>query len=125
MMEDRAVVFYDQLGCGRSDKPDPELGDVYSVASSLRDLRGMLSALGVGPRYHLYGQSWGGLLAAMFVSSEKSLQPLSLTLSNAPTSAALAVSEAGRLIEEGGGSVEDFMATHNCRIDPQPQPLAS
>ena len=33
--------------------------------------------------------------------------------------------EAGRLLEQKGGSVEDFMASHNCRLASQPEELAA
>ena len=129
-IEDRAVIFYDQLGCGRSDAPNPGKGEVYSVANSVRDAGTMLRALGL-QRYHLYGQSWGGLLAAELVSSLPGMSiapshappPLSLTLSNTPTSVALAEEEASRLVEACGGEQEAFMAQHNLRVEPQPQRL--
>jgi proline iminopeptidase len=87
---DRSVIFYDQLGCGRSDAPSPDMRRVYSVASSVRDVHAVLRGLRV-PRYHLYGQSWGGLLAAHVASSKDTTSlrlppPLSLTLSNTPSS---------------------------------------
>lgn len=120
-VDDRPVIFYDQLGCGRSSAPSQDLGDVYSVASSLRDLRGVLQALRL-PRYHLYGQSWGGMLAAMHAArADGSCR--SLVLSNSPASVALVEAEAARLLVACGGDVATFMATHNLRIAPQPQRL--
>lgn len=93
----RAVLFFDQLGCGRSDRP--EASDAYSVDKAVRDVQGVLEALEV-TQYHLYGQSWGGLLAFLSVSAGST--PLSLTLSNAPASVALAEAEAGALAEACG-----------------------
>ena len=56
----RRVVFYDQLGCGRSDHPhDPSLWSVELFEAELGALR---AALGLD-RCHLLGQSWGGSLA--------------------------------------------------------------
>lgn len=128
--DDRAVVFYDQLGCGRSDEPSEGLGEVYSLASSLRDLRGLLRSLRL-ERYHIYGQSWGGMLAAELVGAEAAPRldarihpPLSVTLSNTPTSVDLVEAEAGRLLQACNGDVEAFMAAHNCRVAEKPQPLA-
>ena len=128
-LENRAVVFYDQLGAGRSDTPSADLGEVYSVHASMRDLRSVLQGLRL-QQYHLYGQSWGGLLAAQLVGTESCILPSrtrlprSLTLSNAPSSVALVEAEAGRLVDECGGDVAQFMAKHSCVIEPQPKLLA-
>ena len=125
--DQRAVVFYDQLGCGRSDRP--ESPGEYSVDSAVQDLCAVLSHLEVGARYHLYGQSWGGLLAYLLLSTSSVAvsPPLSLTLSNSPASVSLVEAEAARLIKALDGSAEAFMATHNCRAgtgDEQPAPIA-
>jgi proline-specific peptidase len=56
----RPVVFYDQLGCGRSDHPDdPTLWVIDTFVDELANLR---TALGL-ERVHLLGHSWGGWLA--------------------------------------------------------------
>jgi proline-specific peptidase len=56
----RPVIFYDQLGCGRSDHPDdPALWVMDTFVDELATVR---RALGLG-RIHLLGHSWGGLLA--------------------------------------------------------------
>jgi L-proline amide hydrolase len=55
----RAIVLYDQLGCGRSDRPD----DVeWSVALFLDELAALRDELGL-EQVHLLGTSWGGMLA--------------------------------------------------------------
>jgi proline-specific peptidase len=57
---ERAVVFYDQLGCGKSDHPDdPALWVMDTFADELAAVR---EALGLD-RVHLLGHSWGGWLA--------------------------------------------------------------
>ena len=123
-LEDRAVVFYDQAGCGRSDSTrEPSQ---YSVDASVTELLDVTKQLGLGGgNYHLYGQSWGGLLAYSFLSRpDAGRNPCSLTLSNSPASVALVEAEAARLIEEQG-SVEQFMAAHNCRLPGEPPELAA
>ncbi|KAH8071158.1 hypothetical protein JL721_4590 [Aureococcus anophagefferens] len=51
---DRPVLFWDQLGCGRSDRP--EAGDQrYGCVGAVHDLRNVLKANDVDD-YHLYGQ---------------------------------------------------------------------
>ena len=55
----RAVVIYDQIGCGNSDRPD----DVeWSVVVFLDELAALRDQLGL-ERVHLLGTSWGGMLA--------------------------------------------------------------
>jgi proline-specific peptidase len=56
----RPVVFYDQLGCGKSDHPeDPAL---WVMGTFLEELTTVRAALGLD-RVHLLGHSWGGWLA--------------------------------------------------------------
>jgi proline iminopeptidase len=57
------VVFYDQLGCGRSDRARTDAE--YSVARDVEDLDELRQALGLG-RVHLLGSSYGGLLAIAY-----------------------------------------------------------
>jgi proline-specific peptidase len=62
---DRPVVFYDQLGCGRSDQPDdPERWVIDRFAREVDTVR---AALGLD-RIHLFGQSWGGWLAIEYMN---------------------------------------------------------
>ncbi len=61
---DRQVIFYDQLGCGRSDRPDnPALWRIERFASEVAQVR---RALGLS-RIHLLGHSWGGFLAIEYL----------------------------------------------------------
>jgi proline iminopeptidase len=58
--DERPVVFYDQLGCGRSDHPtDPALWRIERFVNELATLR---AALGL-ERVHILGHSWGTMLA--------------------------------------------------------------
>lgn len=61
---DVQVVFYDQLGSGRSDRPedDPSLWRIDRFVEELDTVR---TALGLG-RVHLAGHSWGGFLAQQY-----------------------------------------------------------
>ncbi|MGP3982081.1 proline iminopeptidase-family hydrolase [Streptomyces sp. KR80] len=56
----RAVVFYDQLGCGRSDRPDDRL--LWRMGTFVDEIATVRDALGLD-RVHLFGHSWGGWLA--------------------------------------------------------------
>ena len=56
---ERPVVLYDQIGCGKSDRPD----DIEWSVDVFRDEVGAVrDQLGL-ERIHLLGTSWGGMLA--------------------------------------------------------------
>lgn len=57
------VVFYDALGCGRSDLPDGT--DLYTLEHDLLVLEQLRRSLGNG-RVHLMGSSYGGMLALAY-----------------------------------------------------------
>lgn len=60
---DRAVVHYDQVGCGRSSHHPDRPADFWTVQLYLDEIEVVLRELGIG-RYDLLGQSWGGMLGA-------------------------------------------------------------
>lgn len=78
------VIFYDQLGCGNSDKPDDDT--LWSVRFFLDELSAIRQALSL-ERVHLLGHSWGGILA-MEYALQKPNGLLSLVLASAPASRA-------------------------------------
>jgi proline-specific peptidase len=56
----RPVVFYDQLGCGCSERPTDD--GLWSIALFVEEIEAVRAALGLG-EVHLLGHSWGGMLA--------------------------------------------------------------
>jgi pimeloyl-ACP methyl ester carboxylesterase len=60
----RQVVFYDQLGGGRSERPRRSLP--VDRRSLRRELAQVRATLGLD-RLHLFGSSWGGMLAMQYV----------------------------------------------------------
>ena len=70
----RWVIFYDQLGCGRSDQPDDT--SLWRVERFVEELGIVRRELGL-ERIHLLGQSWGGILAIeyMLTRPERCRQP--------------------------------------------------
>lgn len=60
---DREVIFYDQLGCGHSDKPDNK--SLWNIDRYIEEVRAITLSLTKG-KYHLLGHSWGGMLATAF-----------------------------------------------------------
>ena len=60
LSDERPVVFYDQLGCGKSDRPDDT--SLWRVVRFVEELALLRSALGLD-RVHILGHSWGTMLA--------------------------------------------------------------
>ena len=56
----RAVIFYDQLGCGQSDHPDDPA--LWVMDTFVEEVSAVREGLGLD-RIHLLGHSWGGWLA--------------------------------------------------------------
>ncbi|MEU4338631.1 proline iminopeptidase-family hydrolase [Micromonospora lupini] len=65
LADDRPVIFYDQLGCGRSDIPDDS--SLWTIDRFLAELEAVRRALGLR-RVHLYGHSSGGWLAIEYLA---------------------------------------------------------
>ncbi len=67
LASDRPVVFYDQLGCGKSDLPDdPSLWHIERYVAEVEAVR---LALGL-ERILLWGHSWGGWLAIEYMMGQ-------------------------------------------------------
>ena len=59
----RACVLYDQLGNGNSDHlPDAD-ASFWTTQLFKDELAALVDHLGIAGRYHVLGQSWGGMLA--------------------------------------------------------------
>ncbi len=54
------IIAYDQLGCGRSDKPDD--ASLWNVPRYVQELEQIVQALDLS-KVHLLGHSWGTFLA--------------------------------------------------------------
>ncbi|KAI4277547.1 MAG: hypothetical protein L6R38_005426 [Xanthoria sp. 2 TBL-2021] len=61
------VIFYDQVGCGRSTHlPEKKShDDFWTPELFLSELDNLLKHLGVQDDYDILGQSWGGMLGAL------------------------------------------------------------
>ncbi len=60
LADERAVILYDQLDCGRSDRPGDPAN--WTVARFLAEIEAIRAHFGI-PRWHVLGGSWGGTLA--------------------------------------------------------------
>jgi proline-specific peptidase len=140
LADERPVIFYDQLGCGRSDKPDDP--SRWHIARFVREVDLVRQALGLD-RIHLLGQSWGGWLSVEYMLG----QPAGIEgLVLASTSASIpAVRGRVRTAQERAAAgrprdvaeyeaaqdyrnpayekaAEEFYKRHLCRLWPWPDP---
>ncbi len=105
------VVLYDQLGCGKSDRPDdPSLWTIELFIDELNALRKQLKLMNI----NLLGHSWGGSLAAEYMLT-KPEGIAKLVLSSPLLDSKLWVSEANRLIGELPPWARDAMREHEKR----------
>jgi proline iminopeptidase len=117
LADERQVVLYDQLGCGRSQRTQE--GD-WNVALFLDELDALREHLRL-ERIHLLGTSWGGMLAMEHAfARQDSLS--SLILSSTLASAEEWALEAKRL-RDLVATDGDFEAQHFHRIDPPCQEI--
>lgn len=63
---DRPVIIYDQLGCGKSDRPTDTT--LYTVDRFVRELQTVRDSLELR-EVHLYGHSWGAMLAEAYMGT--------------------------------------------------------
>ncbi|MFJ3219853.1 proline iminopeptidase-family hydrolase [Kitasatospora sp. NPDC086801] len=136
------VVHYDQLGNGGSSHLTDRGADFWTVELFLAELDNLLTRLGIADDYVLFGQSWGGMLAAKHASVQpKGLR--GLVVANSPASYPLWLREMKVLREDLPGGVNDtllrleatgdtqgheyfeamrqFYTKHVCRLDPWPR----
>src|SRR6201987_2368889 len=137
----RRVIFYDQLGCGRSDRPgDLTLWNVDRFVDELAQVRWARNL----DRLHLFGSSWGGMLAMQYVLDRRP-ELVSLTLCGSPASMIRWVTDCDALLaaqpaevravtrehERAGftacreyqAAILGFYREHVCRLSPWPAGL--
>ena len=137
----RPVVLYDQLGCGRSDRPDDP--SLWTVDRSVAELEAVRQHLGL-QRVHVLGHSWGGFLALAHARRHGD-GVASLVLSSPLVSVAGWMADARELLaglpapvreaitrHEEAGTFDDpayleatteFYRRHFCTLDPWPPEL--
>jgi proline-specific peptidase len=138
LAEHRRVIFYDQLGCGHSDRPDDL--SLWNVDRFVEELAQVRAALGLETT-HLFGSSWGGMLAMQYTLDRRP-DLVSLTLCGSPASMIRWASDCAELLaeessetrrvirehEESGftacpeyqGAILGFYRKHVCRLSPWP-----
>jgi L-proline amide hydrolase len=104
----RRVIFYDQLGCGKS--PVPSDPDMWTVELFVEEVDAVREALGLD-RLHILGQSWGGMLGMEYALTQPSGVD-SLIICDSPASMVQWVSEANRLRAELPPDVQATLLRH-------------
>ena len=144
LADERPVVFYDQLGCGRADSPEEDIA--YSIQRSVDEIDAVRAALGL-EQVVLLGHSWGALLAVEYLCQGRGRGVDRLILSGAMASIPQAIAGFDRLfatmpdgwgdkiraLERAGrtGSpeyaelVQKFYDTFVLRVPPSPEVLAT
>ena len=107
----RAVVHYDQIGCGNSTLLPNKGADFWTPQLFMDELENLVDHLGARSGFHVLGQSWGGMLGAEYgVRRPKGLK--SLTIANSPASMALWTAEAMRQRSEMPLHIQDALNAH-------------
>lgn len=95
------VIFYDQVGCGRSTHYREKKGDdsFWTFDLFIAELDNLIDSLKIRQRgFHLLGQSWGGMLGGMY-AARRPEGLLKLIISGGPASFPLFV-ECGKRLRE-------------------------
>jgi L-proline amide hydrolase len=137
----RAVVHYDQLGCGESTRLRDADPGFWTVELFLEELDNLLGHLGISGSYDVLGQSWGGMLAAehavrrpaglrklVIANSPASMRDWSVAAEQLRAELPAEVREALERHEATGdydnpeykAATEVFYSRHLCRLDPTP-----
>lgn len=142
LSDERPVVFYDQLGCGNSDRPaDTALWTISRFIDEISQLREALQLKEV----IILGQSWGGALAVEYMLQKQPQGVYGLILSAPLLSTSRWLADQGDWISQLPPSVKDsvkkyeilgdytaqayqdamieFYKLHLCRLDPWPDCL--
>lgn len=141
LAHERPVVFYDQLGCGKSDHPDDK--SLWTVERYTDEVEQVRSALGL-TRMHVLGQSWGSMLAIEYylkypqyvagmifsgpaISAKRFVSDQKVWLQKMPAAARLAIEKADRTGNYDSKSYKDavdsYYHRHVCQLSPWPDPL--
>jgi proline iminopeptidase len=137
------IYFYDQLGCGFSDRPTDER--LWSLPRYLDEVEQVRVALGL-ERFVLFGHSWGGVLTIEYALGPHARHLRAAVISNMTASMAdytaytnelknrlpasvvkklQALEQAGQRESEQYSSIvtEELYPRHICRVQPFPEPL--
>ncbi len=143
--EGRTVIHYDQLGCGNSTHLPDQPAEFWTPQLFVDEFHNLVEALGFS-KYHIIGQSWGGMLAAE-IAVRRPEGLVSASICNSPASMELWLEGAARLrgelpagmdesmkkFEDAGdienpeylGYVDEFYRRHVCNVVPTPPEMVA
>ncbi|PLR81213.1 proline iminopeptidase-family hydrolase [Bacillus sp. V33-4] len=139
LSKDRPVILYDQLGCGRSDRPEDE--SLWRINRFVEELAQIREALNLDEA-HILGHSWGTTLAAAYALTQPA--GIKSVIFSSPCLSAplweqdqkrnieklpLKIQETIKRCEENGTTdseefkeaIGEFNKRFVCRLDPYPQ----
>lgn len=67
LQKSRPVIFYDQLGNGRSTHLPSKPMSFWTIDLFIDELANLVDYLGISSRYDILGHSWGGMLSSEFI----------------------------------------------------------
>ncbi|KJA23800.1 hypothetical protein HYPSUDRAFT_137293 [Hypholoma sublateritium FD-334 SS-4] len=139
------VILYDQIGGGASSHRPDAPTEFWVPELFMDELDNLTKALGIDDDFGLFGQSWGGMLAAHYAASRTPKGLRRLIIANSPASVALNTQGTDALLSkfpdeyitmmrkhEAEGTVDSdeyqdgamlFAKKHTCTVDPWPLDL--
>lgn len=108
LADEREVIFWDQLGCGNSERPsDPKL---WNMPRSVAEMDSVIKALELDG-FHIFGNSWGAMLAQQYVL-DVPCSAVSFTISNSAASIPVFADNVIRLKGELDQATQDAIDRH-------------
>jgi proline iminopeptidase len=141
LADERPVIFYDQLGCGNSERPNDN--SLWTVERFVEELGQIRAELGLD-QVHILGQSWGtmltvdylltkpqGVISAVFsgpaISASRFAGDARAYLTELPPEIQQIISDCESrgeyLSPDYEKAVLEFYKQHLCRLDPWPDCL--
>jgi proline iminopeptidase len=107
--DERRVIFYDQLGTGRSDRTtDSTLWETHRFLDEIDSIRSHLKL----DRLHLYGRSWGGSVVAEYLITRQPQGIVSAVLASPLISTSQWIADADTLRMELPAELQRVLVQH-------------
>jgi L-proline amide hydrolase len=107
----RTVILYDQVGCGLSQHLPQAPVEFWTPQLFKDELTALTGHLGIADRYHVIGQSWGGMLGLEHALTHPAGLK-ALVVADSPASMPLWVAEANRLRSLLPAEVDEALRKH-------------
>ncbi|KZT68064.1 proline-specific peptidase [Daedalea quercina L-15889] len=147
MLYGMPVVFYDQIGIGRSTHLRDKPAEFWTMDLFMDELDNLLVHLGIQANFDLLGNSWGAMFAGHYAAVRHPAGMKHVVIANGGTSMALwetgmkqllkrlprdvreaierGESEERRDTEDYKAAMKVFQMKHICKVDPWPQALVT